>query len=63
MNERAAEQERWGDREIIDLMLAHVKGDIEAKYNRAAYMPRRRQIAKEWAELLDVGLKDPHALG
>ena len=63
MNERAAAQERWGDREIIDLMLAHVKGDIEAKYNRAAYMPRRRQIAKEWAELLDVGLKGPHALG
>lgn len=52
MNERAAEQERWGDREIIDLMLAHVKGDVEARYNRAAYMPRRRIIAREWADLL-----------
>ncbi|RDS76136.1 DUF4102 domain-containing protein [Alteriqipengyuania lutimaris] len=62
MNERAAVQERWGDREIIDLMLAHVKGDVEAAYNRAAYMPRRRQLAEEWAQLLDVGLKDPHAL-
>jgi integrase len=62
MNERAAEQERWGDREIIDLMLAHVKGDVEAVYNRAAYMPRRRQLAEEWAGLLDVGLKDPRTL-
>ena len=62
MNERAAEQERWGDRDIIDLMLAHVKGDVEAVYNRAAYMPRRRQLAEEWAGLLDVGLKDPHTL-
>lgn len=55
MNERAAEQERWGDREVIDLMLAHVKGDVEAAYNRAAYMPRRRIIAQEWAELLMPG--------
>lgn len=63
MNERAAEQERWGDREIIDLMLAHVKGDVEAAYNRAAYMPRRRQLAQEWATLLNVDQKDPRTLG
>ena len=25
---------------------------VEAIYNRAAYMPRRREIAEEWAELL-----------
>ena len=55
--------ERAGDREIIDLMLAHVKGDVEAAYNRAAYMPRRRQLAQEWAKLLNVDLKDPRTLG
>jgi hypothetical protein len=56
MNERAAEAGREGDRAIIDLMLAHVKGDVEAAYNRAAYMPRRRELAQEWADLLLTGL-------
>ena len=55
MNERAAVDGREGDRAIIDLMLAHVKGDVEAAYNRASYMPRRREIAQTWADLL---LKD-----
>lgn len=41
------------DRAIIDLMLAHVPKDkVEGAYNRAAYMPRRREIAIEWADLL-----------
>jgi len=62
MNERAADQERWGDREVIDLMLAHVKGDVEAAYNRAAYMKRRRQIAQEWADMLSDGLVPPEEL-
>ena len=33
-------------------MLAHIKGDVEAAYNRASYMPRRREIAQTWADLL-----------
>lgn len=58
MNERAAVDGREGDRAIIDLMLAHIKGDVEAAYNRASYMPRRREIAQAWADLL---MKDANA--
>lgn len=43
------------DREIIDLMLAHVpQNDVEAAYNRARYLPRRRELAQLWADLLMV---------
>lgn len=52
MNERAAAAGRESDRAIIDLMLAHMPGGVEAAYNRAAYMPRRRELAQEWADLL-----------
>jgi len=67
MNERAIAQERPGDRAVIDLMLAHTPSGsgggargssrapvsaAEAAYNRAAYMPRRRALAQEWADLL-----------
>lgn len=52
MNERAAKAGRPEDRAIIDLMLAHMRDDVEAAYNRAAYMERRRELACEWAELL-----------
>ena len=62
MNERALDQERAGDRAIIDLMLAHVPKGVEGRYNRAAYMPRRRQIAQEWADLLCEGLAPPASL-
>jgi len=62
MNERAAEQDNQLDRAIIDLMLAHMKGDVEAAYNRAAYMPRRRELAQEWADLLTKGLAPASAL-
>lgn len=55
MNERAAEEEREKDREIIDMMLAHIKEGVEPAYNRAAYMPRRREIAQIWADLLMPG--------
>jgi integrase len=61
MNERALE-DRPGDRAVIDLMLAHVPEGVEAAYNRAAYMPRRRAIAQEWADLLVEGLPPPAAL-
>ncbi len=56
MNERAARQGLHGDREVIDLMLAHMKSGVEAAYNRAAYMPRRRELAQLWADLLMEGL-------
>lgn len=53
MNERAKAQRLDGDRAVIDLMLAHVPKDkVEGAYNRADYMPRRRELAEEWAELL-----------
>lgn len=60
MNERAdrAWREQGGngaspDRPIIDLMLAHVPHNkVESAYNRAAYMPRRRELAQEWADML-----------
>src|SRR5690606_18413742 len=62
MNERAAELDRPGDRAIIDLMLAHKPQGVEAHYNRAAYMPRRRALAQEWADLLSKGLPEPDTL-
>lgn len=50
------------DRAIIDLMLAHVgKDKVEGAYNRAAYLPRRRELAQEWADLIIVGLEPPAA--
>lgn len=61
MNERAIE-DRPGDRAVIDLMLAHIPKGVEAAYNRAAYMARRRQIAQEWADMLVDGLASPEAL-
>lgn len=60
MNERAVEQRRPDDRAIIDAMLAHrPKGESgsEMAYNRAAYMPRRREIAQDWADLLLGGVQ------
>lgn len=62
MNELAGDENRVGDRSIIDLMLAHVQGGVEGIYNRAAYMPRRRQLAQEWADLLTKGLPGPDTL-
>ncbi|TFI59817.1 DUF4102 domain-containing protein [Sphingomonas parva] len=46
------------DRLIIDLMLAHRPSGMssaEFRYNRSAYMPRRREIACDWAALLLEG--------
>jgi integrase len=51
MNER-----RPADRQVIDMMLAHVQGDkVEAAYNRAEHMARRRDVAEEWAGLVMQG--------
>lgn len=58
MNERPDRQE--GDRAVIDLMLAHVPKDkVEGAYNRAAYMPRRREIAQAWGDIITEGLDEP----
>jgi len=38
------------------------KDKVEGAYNRAAYMPRRRELAKVWADMLSKGLPDPVAL-
>lgn len=56
MNERAMAAERPGDRVIIDMMLGHVQAGVEPIYNRSAYLPRRRELAQEWADLLLDGL-------
>ncbi|MFN3517933.1 integrase arm-type DNA-binding domain-containing protein [uncultured Sphingomonas sp.] len=55
MNEIAAIENRVGDRDIIDLMLAHLPGDVESVYNRYAYLPRRRELALEWSAMLMEG--------
>ncbi|QDK32585.1 tyrosine-type recombinase/integrase [Sphingomonas sp. IC081] len=62
MNERAITLERPGDRAIIDLMLAHQPDGVESRYNRAAYMPRRRQLSQEWADLLMDGFAPAETL-
>ncbi|HEX7877420.1 MAG TPA: integrase arm-type DNA-binding domain-containing protein [Sphingobium sp.] len=62
MNELAGRENRVGDREIIDLMLAHIQDGVEAAYNRAAYMPRRRELAQEWADMLMKGMPPAGAL-
>lgn len=62
MNERAQALDRPGDRAVLDLMLAHKQEGVEAIYNRAAYMPRRRELAQEWAELLLQGLPPSSSL-
>lgn len=59
MNERAIAQEKPGDRAIIDLMLAHQSSSVESRYNRAAYMPRRRRLAQDWADMLLEGFDPP----
>lgn len=64
MNEAIAREVKTDEakafnRLVIDLMLAHLpKGvsETERIYNRAAYMDRRREIAREWAALLIDGL-------
>lgn len=63
MNEWAERHGKEGDRAIIDLMLAPVpKGKVEGAYNRAAYMPRRRELAQAWPDMLCSGLPAPFVL-
>ncbi|BBF70169.1 tyrosine-type recombinase/integrase [Sphingomonas bisphenolicum] len=62
MNELANAAERPGDRVVVDLMLAHQQRGVEPIYNRAMYMPRRREIAQLWADMLLDGLPTPSTL-
>jgi integrase len=63
MNEWAKSHGRPDDRAVIDLMLAHIPANkVEGAYNRAAYMPRRRELANTWAQMLMPGLAEPAAL-
>ena len=51
MNERFR-----ADRPVIDLMLAHAPKDkVEAAYNRALHMERRRELGQAWADLILAG--------
>lgn len=63
MNEWAERKGKEGDRAIIDLMLAHVPREkVEGAYNRARYMPRRRELAGIWADMLTEGMPSPMVL-
>lgn len=62
MNQHPEKQD--GDRDVIDLMLAHIpegRSGSETAYNRAEYMPRRREIAQAWADLVTADLEPPEA--
>jgi integrase len=53
MNEWRRREGRPDDREVINLMLAHVSEDkVEGAYNRAAHMDRRRELAQIWADMI-----------
>jgi integrase len=62
MNRNAAQAGRKEDREIIDLMLAHIPEGVEAIYNRHLYMQQRRQIAEAWGKMLFEGMQEPWRL-
>jgi integrase len=50
MNERHPEEAA-----AIDATLAHVKGGVEGRYNRASHIARRRELLAEWARILTEG--------
>lgn len=56
--ELGADVRLLADRLIIDLMLAHTPKGMSAselRYNRAAYMGRRRELAQVWSDLIMEG--------
>ena len=58
MNEWSNEKGQENDRMVIDLMLAHAPAGLSAtelRYNRAAYMIRRRILAEIWTDMLLQG--------
>jgi hypothetical protein len=65
MNEWALRQGRERDRMVIDLMLAHLPVGISAselKYNRAAFLERRRELSWVWTDMLLAEAKPAQAL-
>lgn len=55
--------ERHPDREaVIDTMLAHAKGGVKSRYNRATYLSWCRALHQEWADLLLEGAPTAWAL-
>lgn len=46
--------ERGYNRDAIELALAHVDGSIRGVYNRAPYLPERRELLQAWADYLDA---------
>lgn len=57
---KAGDVSRAGDRQIIDLMLAHVPEGMSAselRYNRAEHLGDYSRIAQEWADTLLAGMK------
>ncbi len=62
---KAGDVSRARDREIIDLMLAHVPEGMsssELRYNRAEHLVDYGRIAQEWADLLLSGMKSAEEL-
>lgn len=58
MNERFR-----ADKDVIDLMLAHVSKDkVEGAYNRALHLDRRSELAQIWADLILDGARPAHEL-
>ena len=58
MNEWALENGQERDRLVIDLMLAHRPTGVSAtelKYNRAAFLKRRRELSEIWTGILMEG--------
>lgn len=57
MNERSKLAGIEGDWQVIDLMLAHApENKVESACNRAEFLPRRRELAREWTDLLLDGM-------
>lgn len=51
------------DAKVIEVMLAHVgENETANAYNRALYLPRRRELAQIWADMLMEGLPPAAAL-
>ncbi len=61
MNKRAA-LAGGDDGAVIELMLAHVQSGVAAIYNRYQYLPRRRELAQVWADMLMAGLLPAESL-
>ncbi len=63
MNEWRRREGRPDDREVINLMLAHVVEDkVEGAYNRAAHSERRRELAQVWADMIMDGMPPASSL-